>query len=83
MCLQMSSHSPGEPWLWLIHNGGEGRAARVQNCCFEKEKSEFPIGKPGHSRRGAPPTAAGTICKGRNYEGETNDGLAALLPASV
>lgn len=67
----MSFHSPGEPWLWLIHNWGEGCAARVQNCCFEKEKSKFPIGKPGHSWRGAPPTAAGIICKGRNYEGET------------
>lgn len=59
--------SPGEPWLWLIHNRGERCAAGVQNCCFEKEESQFPSGKPGHSRRGAPPTAAGVICQGQNY----------------
>lgn len=67
------ARSPGESRLWLIHNRGERCASGVQNCCSEKEKSEFPAGKPGHPRRGAPQTATGIICQGMSDEGIQHD----------
>lgn len=60
--------SIGESRICIIHNGGEGRTAGVQDSGPEEEEGQLPAGEPWHPGGGAPQTTTGTVCQGKKYE---------------
>lgn len=79
--LLQTHRSTRESRLRVVHNGGEGRAAGVQDGGPEEEEGQLPAGEPGHPGGGAPQTAAGTVCQGRNCALLLCDYFFFILPA--